>query len=79
VQQEGIAKAYQLNVTDISAIAPTVSQIRRDVGEVDILVCSAGTNIRKLAEEVTEADWDTILSINTKGLFFAIRQWQSSQ
>ena len=70
VQQKGIAKGYQLDVTDISAIAPTVSQIRHDVGEVDILVCSAGINIRKLAEEVTEADWDTILSINTKGLFF---------
>jgi len=70
VQQKGMAKGYQLDVTDISAIAPTVSQIRHDLGEVDILVCSAGTNIRKLAEEVTEADWDTVLSINTKGLFF---------
>ena len=70
LQEKGIAQGYQLDVTDISAIAPTVSQIRQDLGEVDILVCSAGTNIRKLAEEVTEADWDTVLSINTKGLFF---------
>ena len=70
VQEKGIAKGYQLDVTDIPAIAPTVSRIRQDLGEVDILVCSAGTNIPKLAQEVTEADWDAILSINTKGLFF---------
>ena len=70
VQEKGIAKGYQLDVTDIRAIAPTVSQIRQDLGEVDVLVCSAGTNIPKLAEDVTEADWDTILSVNTKGLFF---------
>ena len=70
VQEKGIAQGYQLDVTDIPAIAPTVSHIRQELGEVDVLVCSAGTNIPKLAQEVTEADWDTILSINTKGLFF---------
>lgn len=70
VQEKGVAKGYQLDITDIPAIAPTVSQIRQDLGEVEVLVCSAGINIPKPAEEVTEADWDTILSINTKGLFF---------
>ena len=70
VQEKGIAKGYQLDVTDIPAIAPTVSRIRQDLGEVDILVCSAGTNIPKLAHEVTEADWDAIHNVNTKGLFF---------
>lgn len=70
VQEKGVARGYQLDITDIPAIAPTVSQIRQDLGEVEVLVCSAGINIPKPAEEVTEADWDTILSINTKGLFF---------
>ena len=70
VQEKGIAKGYQLDVTDIPAIAPTVSRIRQDLGEVDILVCSAGTNIPKLAHEVTEADWDAIHNVNAKGLFF---------
>lgn len=70
VQEKGVARGYQLDITDIPAIALTVSQIRQDLGEVEILVCSAGINIPKPAEEVTEADWDTILSINTKGLFF---------
>ena len=70
VQEKGVAQGYQLDVTDIPKIAPTVSRIRQDLGEVDVLICSAGTIIPKLAEEVTEADWNTTLSVNTKGLFF---------
>jgi NAD(P)-dependent dehydrogenase (short-subunit alcohol dehydrogenase family) len=70
VQQKGIAQGYQLDVTDTPAIASTVSRIRQELGEVDILVCVAGINIPKLAQEVTEADWDATLSVNIKGLFF---------
>jgi NAD(P)-dependent dehydrogenase (short-subunit alcohol dehydrogenase family) len=70
VQRKGIAQGYQLDITDTPAIAPTVSRIRQELGEVDILVCVAGINIPKLAQEVTEADWDAVLSINIKGLFF---------
>jgi len=66
IQEKGVAKGYQLDVTNIPAIAPTVSRIRQDLGEVDILVCSAGINIPKLAHEVTEAEWDAIFNVNTK-------------
>jgi len=40
------------------------------MGEIDILVCSAGVNIRQPAHEVTEEAWDTINNVNIKGLFF---------
>ena len=45
LQGKGTVKGYQLDVADISAIGPTVEHIRNDMGEVDILVCSAGTDI----------------------------------
>jgi len=70
VQQKGTAKGYQLDVTDMPQIVPTVSRIRQEMGEIDILVCSAGINIRQPAHEVTEAAWDAIMSVNIKGLFF---------
>jgi len=74
VQEKGIARGYQLDVTDIPAIALTVGRIRQDLGEVDVLVGSAGIGMPKLAEDITEADWDAVLSINTKGLFFCNRE-----
>ena len=70
VQEKNVAKGYHLDVTEIPAIAPTVNRIRQELGEVDILVCSAGVNIPKVAHKITEADWDAILSVNTKGVFF---------
>jgi len=70
IQEKGTAKGYQLDVTDIPAIASTVTRIREEMGEIDILVCSAGINIPKLAHEFTEAEWDAILDVNTKGMFF---------
>ena len=74
VAMKGIAKSYSLDVSDIPQIAPTVSQIRSELGEIDILVCNAGIDIHKPAHEFTEADWDAILSVNTKGLFFCNQQ-----
>ena len=70
VQEKGTARGYQLDVTNIPAIAPTVSRIRQELDEVDILVCCAGIGTAELAEKITEAGWDSVLSTNTKGLFF---------
>ena len=70
VREKGIAQGYQLDVTNIPAIGPTISQIRHDLGEVDILVCCAGINIDEPAVDVTEAHWDAIFATNIKGLFF---------
>jgi NAD(P)-dependent dehydrogenase (short-subunit alcohol dehydrogenase family) len=39
-------------------------------GKIDILVNSAGVVLRKLAEEVSEEEWDFVLDVNLKGLFF---------
>ncbi|MDP6632706.1 MAG: SDR family oxidoreductase [Dehalococcoidales bacterium] len=70
VREKGTATEYRLDVADVAAINPIVSEIREELGEIDILVCSAGVNVTKPAHEFTEDDWDNILSINTKGLFF---------
>jgi len=70
VQAKGVAKDYLQDVTVIPALAPLVSRIREELGEIDILVCSAGINIPKLAQEVTEEIWHDINDVNAKGLFF---------
>ncbi len=70
VQDKGVAKDYLQDVTEIPALAPLVSRIRQELGEVDILVCSAGINIPQLAHEVTEENWDAVHDVNAKGLFF---------
>jgi NAD(P)-dependent dehydrogenase (short-subunit alcohol dehydrogenase family) len=70
VKTKGVAKDYLQDVTVIPALAPLVSRIRKELGEIDILVCSAGINIPQLAQEVTEENWDALHEVNAKGLFF---------
>ena len=47
-----------------------VQQTLDRFGQIDILVNNAGINIPKYALDVTEEDWDLVLDINLKGLFF---------
>lgn len=42
---------------------------------IDILVNSAGVNVRGLVSEITEADWDTVLDINLKAPFLLARRF----
>jgi len=70
VQKKGPAKGYLQDVTVIPALAPLVSRVRQELGEIDILVCSAGINIPQLAQEVTEENWQALNDVNAKGLFF---------
>ena len=42
-------------------------------GKLDILVNNAGILIRKSIEETTEEEWDRIMAINAKGVFFGTK------
>lgn len=72
VSKKGKAHGYQLDVADVRAIAPTVEKIRKDLGEIDILVCSAGIDIGKptLAVDITPEQWDSLHAVNSRGVFF---------
>ena len=64
------ATAIQTDVNDIQSISTLVSKVIIDFGKIDILVNSAGVIVRKSAEEVSEREWNFILDVNLKGLFF---------
>lgn len=47
-----------------------VDAVVAEMGRVDILVNSAGINRPQKAEDVTEKNWDDVLDINLKAMFF---------
>jgi 3-oxoacyl-[acyl-carrier protein] reductase len=51
----GVARGYVLDVSEASAIAPTVERVRADLGPIDILVNNAGVS---LPSELTGDDWE---------------------
>jgi NAD(P)-dependent dehydrogenase (short-subunit alcohol dehydrogenase family) len=71
IQKNGIAKGYRMDVTDIPGITKTFEQIRKEMGEIDILVCVAGVDLGPtIAEQCPPDKWDFVHDINVKGVFF---------
>jgi len=64
------ALALPLRLPALASIELLVEQAVEAFGRIDILVNNAGVNIPRPALEVTEADWDAVLDVNLKGLFF---------
>ncbi len=72
LNDEGIeAKAFPCDVSRKEDVEVMVAAVEQTLGPVDILVNSAGINIRKKALEFDLAEWNQILDINLKGTFLA--------
>ncbi len=77
VREKGVrAVAFRADVADDSACRAMVSEAEKAFGRLDILINNAGTTTfidHANLEAVSEADWDTIISVNLKGPFYCAR------
>ena len=62
--------AHPLRLPDLSSIDVLVEGAIEAMDRIDVLVNNAGINIPRDALDVTESDWDRVLDVNLKGLFF---------
>ncbi len=60
-----------LDLADVASIRAAVARAEEQHGRIDILVNNAGLGANHPALEVTEDDWDSMMDVNLKGLFFA--------
>ena len=65
------AAGVEVDVRHPSSIRGAVEDTVARLGGLDIGVCNAGLNVRKASLEVTEEDWDTVLDVNLRGVFFS--------
>jgi 2-deoxy-D-gluconate 3-dehydrogenase len=59
-----------LDVRSVASIRACVDRVASELGSVDILVNNAGLGANHAALDVTEADFDEMMAVNLKGLFF---------
>lgn len=57
------------DVTDASSVEAAVRAVVERHGQLDILINSAGLNLRGPSLEYPAADWDRVHAVNTKGTF----------
>jgi len=64
------AQAWQLDVGSVASIHAFVQQVLAAYGRIDVLVNNAGTNKPRPALDYSEEEFDTIVDVNLKGVFF---------
>lgn len=60
----------QLDISSVEAISLFINKVDKEFQQIDILVNSAAINIRKNALDFEESDWDSVMNIQLKYVFF---------
>ena len=68
------ALALETDVGDLAAIDGMVGRVVDAFGRVDALVNNAGVTRRAPLMDLTEADWERIMRVNGKGVFFCLQR-----
>ncbi len=66
--------AYKLDVSKVEEIEKFFSELKQKFGKIDVLVNNAGIQIRNPSTDFLEKDWDLLMSINLKAVFFCSQQ-----
>lgn len=68
------SRAYECDVSDPGAIENAFAAVRRDLGDVDVLVYNAGSGTWGSVEDVSAADFEQSWRVNALGAFLASKQ-----
>src|SRR5213594_220898 len=66
--------ALETDVGDVAAIDAMVRRVTAAFERVDVLVNNAGVTRRAYIMDLTEADWERIMRVNAKGVFFCLQR-----
>lgn len=70
----GKALGLVVDVTDGSAVKAMYERVAAELGEVDVSVQNAGVITVARLEDLTEAEWDKVMAVNTKGVFLCCQE-----
>lgn len=68
------ATAHQLDVTSRTSIDEIVTWIESDFGGIDIVVNNAGVSSVRDFVDITDADWDSMMNVNLKGVLLVTQR-----
>jgi 2-deoxy-D-gluconate 3-dehydrogenase len=71
LNEEGFESRFMaIDITAPDAPQKLIDEVLGKMGKIDIVVNSAGINRPQKHEDVTEKNWDDIMNINLKAMFF---------
>ena len=68
------ALAIRSDTSRVGEIDTLMGEVRAKLGRLDVLFVNAGVGAFLPIEKVTEEDWDRLLAVNLKGVFFTVQK-----
>jgi NAD(P)-dependent dehydrogenase (short-subunit alcohol dehydrogenase family) len=68
------ALPIQSEISDVRQTDALMEEIKRRHGRIDVLFVNAGIGAFLPIEAVTERDWEQIMGVNLKGVFFTVQK-----
>ena len=73
-QAGGEAKFWHLDVSNEKEVEKVYAEVVKEFGKLDATVNNAGiAGADKPTHELTEKEWDAVMNVNVKGVFFCTR------
>lgn len=70
----GAAEFWHMDTSNEEEVKSVISKIKSKFGKIDILVNNAGiAGVNKPTHEITSEEWDKVIAINVKGVFFCTK------
>lgn len=74
VARGGRALALQADIGKLSEVRRLFQATEEHFGQLDILINNAGIGLLRPTAEMTEEEFDSLFTLNTKGTFFALQE-----
>lgn len=68
------ALAVQADISNPDSVRLALEEVQKNLGEIDVLVNNAGIAEFKLFTELSDDDWNRMISTNLSGAFFVTRE-----
>lgn len=73
-QSGGVAKYWHLDVTNEKEVERVYADVVKEFGKLDATINNAGiAGVDKPTHELTEKEWDAVMDVNVKGVFFCTK------
>jgi NAD(P)-dependent dehydrogenase (short-subunit alcohol dehydrogenase family) len=69
--EDAPTERVELDLRDVGSIRTAVDEVVARHGKLDVLVNNAGLGTNHDALDATEEEWDELMAVNLRGLFFA--------